>query len=181
MRTLVALRREDALGAPQVGVWKPSVRDGDAIEPGRGIGELRVLGRRIEVVAPGRASGEAVDVASAGPVGYGDVLLRVGARSAERLGTAGRGAGAGAGTAAGSGIALRAPIDGIFYRRPSPDAAAFVNEGDRVAAGQTLGLIEVMKTFNPIRSDRAGTVVALEADDQQEVAAGDVLLVIDAG
>ncbi len=43
-----------------------------------------------------------------------------------------------------------APIPGTFYRKPAPGEPAFKSEGDTVAAGDTIGLIEVMKTFTPI-------------------------------
>ncbi|HNZ67342.1 MAG TPA: hypothetical protein PKM32_08210, partial [Planctomycetota bacterium] len=45
---------------------------------------------------------------------------------------------------------ITSPTDGIFYRRPSPDASAYVNEGDNIKKGQVLGLVEVMKCFNQI-------------------------------
>ena len=78
---------------------------------------------------------------------------------------------------------ILAPIDGIFYCRPSPEAPAFVSVGDRVVEGTTLGLVEVMKTFNPVRyggggAPAEGVVVAVEVVDQSEVSAGQVLLVI---
>lgn len=46
--------------------------------------------------------------------------------------------------------AITSPTDGIFYRRPSPDSPAYVNEGDVIKKGQVLGLVEVMKCFNQI-------------------------------
>jgi len=82
------------------------------------------------------------------------------------------------------GLAVRAPIDGIFYRRPSPDQPNFVEVGAVLKAGVTVGLLEVMKTFNPVTYGGSGLpasarVVSVPAADQQEVAAGDVLLVIE--
>jgi biotin carboxyl carrier protein len=174
MQTLSALIRGTTLCAPQVGVWSPSVRPGDAVEGGRPLGTLRVLGRRIVVVAPVRASGEVVRIDSRGPVAYAEVLLELGTRSAGR-----ESAGAGSGPEPHpGGHAVRSPIDGIFYRRSTPDAPNFVEVGDVVTPGQTLGLVEVMKTFNPIRSDVSGRIVAFEAGEQQEVSVGAVLVVI---
>ena len=177
MRTLAALMRGTTLCAPQVGVWTPAVRGGDAVDGGRTLGTLNVLGRRITVTAPVGSSGEVVGASRRGPVGYGEVLVEVGERTAGSE-LQGAGTGTGTGTGPAGGHAVRSPIDGIFYRRSSPDEPAFVNVGDTVAVGQTLGLVEVMKTFNPVRAEAAGTVTAIEAGDQQEVAVGSVLLTI---
>lgn len=176
MRTLTALQKGKTLAAPQVGVWTPSVRSGDAFEGGRVLGVLSVLGRRIAVTAPVGSSGEVVSAARPGPVEYGSALVEVRERSAAGVGgRAGASANASPGTA---GTAVRSPIDGIFYRRASPDEPAFVEVGAVVAVGQTLGLVEVMKTFNPIRSEVAGTVTAIGVGDQEEVAVGTLLLSI---
>jgi acetyl-CoA carboxylase biotin carboxyl carrier protein len=75
------------------------------------------------------------------------------------------------------------PSDGVFYRKPSPDAPAFVEVGASVSAGQAVGLVEVMKTFNQILYGGPGfpepaTVVEIRADDTAEVRAGQVLLVV---
>ena len=53
---------------------------------------------------------------------------------------------------------VTAPLTGVWYSAPSPGARSYVNEGDEVAAGQVVGLIEAMKLFNEIKSDVAGTV-----------------------
>lgn len=66
-----------------------------------------------------------------------------------------------------------APLPGVFYRRPSPDEPPFVEEGGSIAAGDTIGLIEVMKSFFPVEAEAKGTVtrfmvadgVAVDADD----------------
>ncbi len=51
-----------------------------------------------------------------------------------------------------------APLTGIWYPSPSPGARAYVNEGDEVASGQVIGLIEAMKLFNEIKSDTSGRI-----------------------
>ena len=51
---------------------------------------------------------------------------------------------------------VRSPLPGTFYRRPSPDADPFVNEGDAVATGDVIGLVEVMKTFYELKADQDG-------------------------
>lgn len=70
---------------------------------------------------------------------------------------------------------FQAPIPGTFYRRPSPDQQPFKAEGDAVAVGDTLGLIEVMKTFTPVVAEEAGRVVAFHVDDEDAVMAGQPL------
>ena len=55
--------------------------------------------------------------------------------------------------------AVLAPLTGIFYASPSPDSPPFVEAGREVVVGQVIGLIEAMKLFNEIKSDKAGRVV----------------------
>ena len=54
------------------------------------------------------------------------------------------------------GPVVQAPLDGIFYRRPKPEAPPYVQEGDTICKGDVLGLIEVMKTFYPFVFDGKG-------------------------
>ena len=68
---------------------------------------------------------------------------------------------------------------GTAYRRPSPDAKAFVEIGSTVKAGEKILLIEAMKTFNEIVAPRAGTVTAILVEDGQPVEFGETLLVIE--
>lgn len=70
-----------------------------------------------------------------------------------------------ASAAAPSGPVVNAPLTGIFYAAPSPGAPAFVSVGSIVAVGQPIGLIEAMKLFNEIKSDKAGRVVRIIAQD----------------
>jgi acetyl-CoA carboxylase biotin carboxyl carrier protein len=68
---------------------------------------------------------------------------------------------------------------GTAYRRPSPDAKAFVEVGSVVKAGEKILLIEAMKTFNEIVAPRAGTVTAVLVEDGQPVEYGEALIVIE--
>ena len=68
---------------------------------------------------------------------------------------------------------------GVFHRTPAPDAAPFVEPGRRVDQGQTLCLIEAMKTFNAVAAERAGTVVAILVESGQEVEQGQPLFRIE--
>jgi acetyl-CoA carboxylase biotin carboxyl carrier protein len=70
---------------------------------------------------------------------------------------------------------LLSPLPGTFYRKSSPDAPAYKNVGDVVAVGDVIGLVEVMKSFNEVRADQAGTITAFLADDEEPVMAGQPL------
>jgi len=70
-----------------------------------------------------------------------------------------------ANAASPSGSVVNAPLTGIFYAAPSPGAAPLIRVGSIVAVGQPIGLIEAMKLFNEIKSDKAGRVVRIIAQD----------------
>lgn len=72
--------------------------------------------------------------------------------------------------------AIVAGLTGTFYRAPSPDAPPFVEIGDRVEEGQTVGLLEAMKMLNPIEADRAGRVIQILAGDGALVTRGAPLI-----
>jgi len=67
------------------------------------------------------------------------------------------------------------PLPGTFYTKPSPDAALYKAPGDPVAVGDTIGLVEVMKTFIEVKSEFAGTFSAYIAEDGHPVTAGQPL------
>ena len=83
--------------------------------------------------------------------------------------------------AAPPGHVVVSPLVGTFYDAPSPDAAPFVTVGAQVARGDTLCLIEAMKTFNHIDAEVAGTVAAVHKHSGAPVEYGEALFVIDAG
>lgn len=75
--------------------------------------------------------------------------------------------------------AIMSPMVGTAYLRASPEAQRFVETGAQVKAGDTLMLIEAMKTFNEITAPRAGTVGTIFVDDGQPVEFGQPLIVIE--
>lgn len=75
--------------------------------------------------------------------------------------------------------AVPSPMVGTAYLAPSPDAKAFIEIGQKVKEGQTLLIIEAMKTMNQIPSPRAGTVAAILFEDGQPVEYGMPLVVIE--
>lgn len=64
------------------------------------------------------------------------------------------------------------PLPGTFYRKPAPDQPAFKKEGDAVAAGDVIGLVEVMKQFSEVTSEVAGKLVRFHADNDSAVDPG---------
>ena len=70
---------------------------------------------------------------------------------------------------------VQAPLPGTFYHRSAPDQPPFKTPGDAVAAGDTMGLIEVMKTFTPVAAELAGRFVRFLVDDADAVMAGQPL------
>ena len=81
--------------------------------------------------------------------------------------------------AAPKGEAVKSPMVGTVYLSPQPGQDAFIKVGDKVTAGQTLLIIEAMKTMNPIPSPKAGTVVELLVEDGQPVEFGEGLVVLE--
>lgn len=74
---------------------------------------------------------------------------------------------------------IHAPVPGIFYRRPAPDQPPYKNDGDTVALGDTIGLIEVMKTFTPVIAEEAGTKAKFLVENEEPIMAGQPLLEIE--
>lgn len=71
---------------------------------------------------------------------------------------------------------VQAPLYGIVHLTPAPDQPPFVQAGSRVTKGQTVALVEAMKTFHEVGAHRSGIVAALHVSSGQEVQAGDRLM-----
>jgi len=129
--------------------------------------ELSAGGTRVVVRSRTAVQGSHVVVAGAAPAAQGTasaapVPLPTGTKPAQAASTS---------AAAPSGPVVNAPLTGIFYAAPSPGAPAFISVGSIVAVGQPIGLIEAMKLFNEIKSDKAGRVARIIAQDGQLVKA----------
>ncbi|OLF73147.1 acetyl-CoA carboxylase biotin carboxyl carrier protein subunit [Maricaulis sp. W15] len=74
--------------------------------------------------------------------------------------------------------AVKSPMVGTAYLKPNPDAVNFVKVGDQVKKGDTVLLVEAMKTFNPITAEKAGTVTDILVEDGQPVEYGEPLFVL---
>ena len=84
-----------------------------------------------------------------------------------------------AAAAAAADNAVKSPMVGTVYLSPDPNSKAYISIGDKVKKGDTLMLIEAMKTFNPVEADRAGTVKAIYVDNAQPVEFGEALVLIE--
>ena len=74
--------------------------------------------------------------------------------------------------------AVKSPMVGTAYTRPSPDADPFANPGDKVKEGDTIMLVEAMKTFNPITAPKSGKIESILVDDATPVEFGEPLFII---
>ena len=80
--------------------------------------------------------------------------------------------------AVAAGDAVKSPMVGTIYLQPQPDAPSFIKVGDTVSEGQTLMIVEAMKTMNPIPAPRAGKVLEILAVNGQPVEFGEPLAII---
>ena len=74
---------------------------------------------------------------------------------------------------------VSAPLTGVWYPAPSPGARPYVNEGDEIATGQVIGLIEAMKLFNEIKSDASGRITRILVENGTLVKRKQPLMEID--
>ncbi len=74
---------------------------------------------------------------------------------------------------------ILSPMPGIFYRKPSPESANYVEEGQAVQVGDVLGLIEVMKQYSEITAEKDGIIKSILIDDGDAVEAGQAIVVIE--
>ncbi len=75
--------------------------------------------------------------------------------------------------------AVKSPMVGTFYRSSSPESSAFVEVGQTVSAGDVICIIEAMKMFNQIESDRSGTVKAILVENGHPVEFDEPLIIIE--
>jgi acetyl-CoA carboxylase biotin carboxyl carrier protein len=125
-----------------------------------GLTEIEIADKdsRIRVVRGGAVAATVVPVATAAPAAPPAAVVR---------------------DAAAHPGAVVSPMVGVAYLSPEPGAAAFVNVGQQVVAGQTLLLIEAMKTFNQIKAPKAGTVAAILVQTGAPVEYGEVLIILE--
>jgi acetyl-CoA carboxylase biotin carboxyl carrier protein len=174
--------------APGIGWWSEIPAAGSWVGPGSRIGVLTRLNRRHGLVLDRGPAGRVADPPPrlVVAVEHGETLFHIAAQETTDApdSPGGTARARGRDTEVGEGqLAIRAPTDGVFYARPAPDAPPFVEAGQRIRAGQAVGLVEVMKTFNQILFDGPGVpaeaeVLEVRCGDAAEVCAGQVLIVI---
>lgn len=74
---------------------------------------------------------------------------------------------------------ITSALPGIFYRKPGPDKEPYAEVGDQIEVGQVIGVVEIMKQFSEIRSDRAGRLTEFSVEDFGAVNPGDSIAVIE--
>lgn len=78
-------------------------------------------------------------------------------------------------------VEVRAPMSGVFYSRPNPDSAPYVELGDPVKKKQVLGLLETMKVFQKLKASANGKIVEILVDNESTVKDNEVVFVIETG
>jgi biotin carboxyl carrier protein len=78
-------------------------------------------------------------------------------------------------------VEVKAPMSGVFYRRPSPEEPFYVEAGDAVKKKQVLALLETMKVFQKVKSPVKGTVVEIVAENETPLKDEDVMFIIEVG
>jgi acetyl-CoA carboxylase biotin carboxyl carrier protein len=175
--------------SPAVGIYYAQPRSGAVVSAGDVVGRLRVMNTAFDLVLPAGVGGRVVidgERDKVIPVEYGQELLSLKPQQAFQDGEAEETVAAAAAfetPGTDEGFVITAFTTGIFYQKPSPEAPAYVTEGQQIEKGNILGLIEVMKTFNHIvfhGTDEAdtGTVRKIYAADAQEVKLGEPLFLI---
>ena len=129
--------------------------------------EVEKGGLRIKVA---RQAGQIVTAAPPAPVGPAPAAPPAAVAAA---------AAAPAAPTTAAGEQVKSPMVGTIYLAGQPGAQPFVKIGDKVTAGQTLLIVEAMKTMNPIPSPRAGTVLQVLVSDGKPVEFGEPLLVLE--
>ena len=170
--------------APAGGFYSSAPSEGTPLHAGASAGCILILERKVSLVVPEGIGGF---VATAPPalkrhaVNYGDTLFQLTAANDGDFTVPSTSNDA----ESTEGLVVRSPQAGRFYRRPEPDAPLYATDGDVLKAGRTLGLLEVMKTFNPVKYQPGhglpdtATVLRFLVDDATDVEDGQALLVIE--
>jgi len=175
------------VASPAVGLFGSAPRVGEILVGGSRVGHLKSLGRTLELLLPQGVTGRVAErhlATRSDPVEYGQPLLRlVPVEAAGMDEDIVAGAGEKALDIPEGHFAITSPTHGMFYRRPRPDEPAYVESGQIVENGSTLGLVEVMKCFSAIvyggkELPPRAEIVEVRADDGAEVKSEQVLFVV---
>ena len=168
------------LSAPTVGLWRHPPPLASRVTPGSPLGSIEVLGRRVALVAPADAEGWVEEVALGEraflPVQFAETLIILAEAGGELVSARPRAVAQRAASSTSARV-FASPTSGRFYGRPGPDQRPFLTPGETVEPGQTVCILEIMKTFNriPYAGERA-RVVAIVPKDGADIEAGSPLL-----
>jgi biotin carboxyl carrier protein len=191
MASLIALSEsansQHRILSPAVGMYYSFPEKGTFLVAGSSIGKMRVFNKIYDIFLPDDLLGEVVANSERDKtitVEYGQELFRLNPR--ERSEASKRKASESKPSETGrldEGHVITAFTTGIFYRKSSPDAPPYVEEGQTIENGKVLGLIEVMKTFNHViftgmDSSDTGTIKKIFVKDAQEVKLNQPLFLI---
>jgi acetyl-CoA carboxylase biotin carboxyl carrier protein len=195
-RTLIAKVRKDdgnpetlLVTSPIVGMADGAPKNGLFLNPFDRVITMKILNVRYVLRLPRDVHGRITQVFIPNcytPVAYGEPIARIDPRAlnagTEAVNTTGT-AGVAADAQEAGFITVAAPSDGIFYRRPSPDAPPYVEVGSKVTAGSMLGLVEIMKCFHHITYGgpglpESGEITKILAEDTSEVRFGQPLFLV---
>lgn len=190
-KKLVAQAANDSSGkvtllAPNVGFFRARIAQGAFVTPHALLGELEILGVLYAVHAPADRSGRVVALGGEKrariPVGFGSVLCEIDPNAT------GATVAVEQTTAKVHGLVFTASSSGRFYRRSAPDKPYFVEVGSAVSDGQTVGLLEVMKTFHRLTYSGASNglpspakIKAIIVEDGADLEVGDAILEVEPG
>ena len=140
-----------SLSAPGVGILRELPTAGSRLQAGQNCGYLEILGVRHPLLLPhdlaGLVTNRTLSSARLQAVTYGQLLCELKPQlDAEDLSSA-----SSEDSTSEGGLLFRSPQAGRYYAAPDPDSAPFLAVGDILEAGRTMGLLEVMKTFSPIK------------------------------
>lgn len=167
--------------SPIIGRATLTVATDDVISPGHIIGEMWRLNKRFTLKLPDDCFGRIVLMKGCDrmmPFGYGEPMFEF-----EEIASYVRHDDARKSTAIKPAASVDAPMDGMFYLAPSPKDPPYVKVGDVIAPGQTIGLIEVMKCFYPLKYQGRERVkiVDIKVKSASPVSLGAPILIIDEG
>ena len=178
--------------SPGVGLFDLPPAVGTFLQPGSFVGYLTVLRRYFHLMLPENHHGVVTEhfiTTRKHKVEYGERLFRVSPESASLVDAVHELEEAESGAASDDipegMFGVRSPTDGIFYRRANPQSPFYAKEGDIIERGATLGLVEVMKCFNPIvypgepEFPHEARVVSIAVQDSAEVKHGTVLYIVE--
>jgi acetyl-CoA carboxylase biotin carboxyl carrier protein len=175
------------LKSPAVGRYGFAPRVGEVLVGGSRVGRLISLERTVDLMVPRGVTGRVAErqlATRSDPVEFGQVLLRLVPVEAADVGdgVVTRAIEATRDLPEGT-FAVTSPTHGMFYRRPRPDEPAYVEIGQVVERGTTLGLVEVMKSFSAIsyggdELPPRAEIIEVRAEDGSEVESDQVLFVV---